>query len=82
MIEVKLLQKLLNTKDAELRKIEMDRRRTRLRSLRYFVGVRERAINGRCSKQPFGSRTTEKKQNENIREIKVDLKRDENFSET
>ena len=54
MINIQLLQKLLNAKESELKKIDTERLRTILGVFRYFVRILEREINRRCFDQPLG----------------------------
>ena len=60
MIELKTLKKLLNTRDEELQKLDIEQLRVLLGTFRYRVRSIEREINRRCSDKPFGNLTSPK----------------------
>ena len=55
MIKLKLLQKLLNTDEKELKKLDVEKLRTLLGVFRYMVRFLEREINKKCCEQPLGN---------------------------
>ena len=55
MIKLKSLQKLLNTDEKELKKLDVEKLRTLLGVFRYTVRFLEREINQRCGEQPLGN---------------------------
>jgi hypothetical protein len=54
MIELKSLKKLLNIKDEELQKLDIEQLRAMLGVFRYSVRGIEREINRRCQDNLFG----------------------------
>lgn len=57
MIDIKTLKTLLNIKDDELKRLDIEQLRVLLGTLRYRVRSIEREINARCSDKPFGNIT-------------------------
>ena len=55
MIKLKSLQKILNTDEKELKKLDVEKLRILLGVFRYTVRFLEREINKRCGEQPLGN---------------------------
>ncbi len=54
MIEVKSIKNILNTKDEDLKKLDIEQLRALLGTFRYSVRIIEREINRRCQDNLFG----------------------------
>lgn len=67
MIELKTLKKILNFKDEELKKLDIEQLRAMLGIFRYGVRGIEREINRRCQDNLFGVTTNSKKNKRHIR---------------
>ncbi len=61
MIELKSLKKLLNIKDEELQKLDIEQLRAMLGVFRFSVRGIEREINRRCQDNLFGVTTSKNK---------------------
>ncbi len=57
MIKVNNLKEILNIKDEEIKKLDIEQLRVLLGVFRYRVRGIEREINHRCSDKPFGNIT-------------------------